>query len=83
MTQFNPHNVAMGRAVRNAIVEAGLTNAKAAELAGIDGSTLKRRLGGTIPFTWPELIGMAAATGTDLHTLVGHAERLASERLAS
>jgi transcriptional regulator with XRE-family HTH domain len=78
----NTVSVAIGTAVRQAITTAGLTQAQFAERANMNIKTLGRRLSGAIPFTFPEIVAAAEATGVNLADLIEDAERLAEERAA-
>lgn len=71
----------VGLAVRGAIAQAGLTQEEAAPRVGIPLSTLSRRINGLIPFTFPELVRVAAVTGVTLAELVSSAERIAASRM--
>lgn len=73
---FDVEAVAIGRAVKGAIAAAGLTQADVSERTGIALNTLSRRVNGTIPFTFPELVRIARATGVRVADLVESAERL-------
>jgi plasmid maintenance system antidote protein VapI len=75
-TQIDPKAVAIGRAVRGAIATAGLTMTEAAEQSHITLSTLSRRVNGALPFTFPELVRMAAVCGTRVTDLAAAAERI-------
>jgi plasmid maintenance system antidote protein VapI len=70
----------MGRAVRGAIVQAGLNNEQAAELAGFSTRTLSRRINGDLPFTWPEIVSLADVLDTTALELATVAERLAAKK---
>lgn len=67
--------MAMGAAVRGAITEAGLSQARFAERTGFTIKTLGRRLSGSIPFTYPEIKVSADALGMSAVDLVERAER--------
>jgi transcriptional regulator with XRE-family HTH domain len=66
----------MGQAVYGAIVAADLTQAQAAEAAGMALNTLSRRINGHLPFTWPEVARLAGVTGLTISELVASAERI-------
>lgn len=75
-TPFEPEAVAIGRAVRGALATAGLSVADGAEQTGITLSTFSRRVNGTLPFTFPELIRVADVCGTKVSELAASAERI-------
>lgn len=66
----------MGQAVQGAIAQAGLTQALTAEATGMALNTLSRRINGHLPFTWPELVGIAKVTDLSISDLVASAERI-------
>lgn len=66
--------------MKAAIVEAGLSIIETAPLAGMTVNTLSRRVNGTIPFTWPEIVRISSVTGVSCTEIVASAERIA-ERL--
>lgn len=74
-TIFNPEAIAIGRAVRGAIATAGLTQAEVAEQTGIPLKTLSRRVNGSLPFTFPELVKVATLCGVKASDLALAAER--------
>lgn len=76
-SHIDPEAVAIGRAVRGAVATAGLTLAEAAEQTGIALSTLSRRVNGTLPFTFPELVKVAMVCGVKVSDLALAAERIA------
>jgi transcriptional regulator with XRE-family HTH domain len=76
----DPLAVAIARAVAGAIATAGMTYAETAERADIALNTFSRRMNGAIPFTWPELVRVARATGVRVTDLAESAERLADRR---
>lgn len=78
---IDPEAVAIGRAVRGAIAAAGFTLAEAAEESGINLTTLSRRVNGSLPFTFPELVSLATICGIRVSDLALTAERIA-ERVA-
>lgn len=79
MTRHDAHSVAMGRAVRGAIAQAGLTQADVAErIPGLSLPTLSRRINGALPFTWPELVAICALADTPVADVVGAAVRMAN-----
>lgn len=78
----NRHAVAIGIAVRAAIVEAGLTQAQFAEKSGMALNTLSRRINGVLPFTWPEIAKVSDITGVAISELVASAERIANRDAA-
>ena len=80
MAQIDPAAVAIGAAVRGAIAQAGLSQAEAADQTGLSINTLSRRINGTLPFTWPELVRIGAITGVTASDLAATAERLASQK---
>lgn len=75
-------SLSMGRAVRGALAEAGLTHAEAAARIGISLASLSRRINGDLPFTWPELVSISDATSVPVSSLIANAERIASEKAA-
>ena len=75
-THFDQEAVAIGRAVRGAIATAGLTVTEAAEQTRIPFRTLSRRVNGTLPFTFPELVRVAEVCGTRVSDLAAAAERI-------
>lgn len=70
------HAVAIGRAGRAAITEAGLSLAEYADKAETSLSSLSRRVNGSIPFTYPELVTLSSITGVSLAELMRAAERV-------
>lgn len=76
-TQIEPAAAAMGKAVRGAIATAGLSQAQAAEASGIPSRSFSRRINGLLPFTWPEIVRIADATGVACSDLIASAERIA------
>lgn len=78
MTPPDSDSVAIGRAVRAALVGAGYTQEQAAPELGMSLQTLSRRINGNLPFTWPELVRVAVLTDTTLTQLAEHAERIAA-----
>lgn len=83
MTGIDPHSVAIGAAVRGAIASAELTQAEAAEGIGVAVNTFSRRINGLLPFTWPELVRVAALTGVPVTELAASAERIANRDTAA
>lgn len=81
MTRIAPEAAAIGQAVKAAVVAAGLTLAEAAVESDMTVNTFSRRVNGTIPFTWPELVRVADTTGVTVAELATSAERIA-ERTA-
>lgn len=77
--QIDPEAVAIGRAVRGAIATAGLSLAEAAEATGITTSTLSRRVNGTLPFTYPELVKISSICDVRVSDLALAAERIATK----
>lgn len=75
-SQTNPQAVAIGRAVRGAIATAGLSLAEASERTGLTLSTLSRRINGTSPFTFPELVAVASVCDVRVSELALAAERI-------
>lgn len=75
-SKIDPEAVAIGRAVRGAITTAGLSLPEAADQAGLSLSTLSRRVNGTLPFTFPELVRVAAVCGVRVSELAASAERI-------
>lgn len=78
MAGIDQHAVAIGSAVRGALAAAGFTQAEAAEGVGVALNTFSRRINGLLPFTWPEIVRVAALTGTTPSELAAQAERIAS-----
>lgn len=78
----HPLAAAIGQAVRNALTDAGLTQAQFAELSGLNIKTLGRRLSGTIPFTYPEIRAAADALGITTTQLIEDADRVYARRAA-
>lgn len=74
--------VAIGRAVRGAIATAGLSVAEAADQSDIGLSTFSRRVNGTLPFTFPELVRVARVCGVKVSDLALAAERVAERGAA-
>lgn len=72
----DPDAVAIGQAVRGAIAQADLTLAATAEQVNIAVNTFSRRINGLLPFTWPELVRVSAATGVPCSEIVASAERI-------
>lgn len=68
--------LAIGHAVRGAIAQADLTQAEAAQRAGIALNTFSRRINGLTAFTWTEIVRVAEATGVSATDLVTAAERI-------
>ena len=81
-TPLDPEAVAIGRAVRGAVATAGLSLADAAEQSGIALSTLSRRVNGSLPFTFPELVRVARVCGVRVSEIVQAAERVADRGAA-
>lgn len=75
---IDPEAIAIGRAVRGAIATAGLSLIEVADRAGMTVSTLSRRVNGTLPFTFPELVRVAAVCGVRASDLALSAERVQS-----
>jgi hypothetical protein len=75
-TTIDPESVAIGRAVRGAFAAAGLSLADASVETGIALSTLSRRVNGTLPFTFPELVRIASVCGLRVSDLTLSAERI-------
>lgn len=73
---IDPEAVAIGRAVRGAMATAGLTIGQLATETGISLSTLSRRVNGTLPFTFPELVQIAAVCDVRVSDLALAAERI-------
>lgn len=76
-TQIDPEAVAIGRAVRGALTVAGVSIADASDKTGIPLSTFSRRVNGTVPFTFPEMVKVAALCGIRVSDLALAAERAA------
>lgn len=76
--RLDPDAVAIGRAVRAALTEAGFTLAEAAPRLGLSLQTLSRRVNGTLPFTWPELMRASGITGVTPSELAEAADRVLS-----
>lgn len=74
---LDPHAVAMGQAVRGAIAQAGLTLAETAPRTDMALNTLSRRVNGSLPFTWPEIVQIAEITGLTATELATSAARIA------
>lgn len=68
--------VAIGRAVKGAIVTAGRTQAEVSERAEIPLKTLSRRISGEVPFTFPELIRVARVLRCSLADLTDRAQHI-------
>lgn len=81
-SQIDPESVAIGRAVRGAIVSAGMSLAEAADQVGIAKRTLSRRVNGTLPFTFPELVKIADVCDIRVSDLAIAAERIAAKAVA-
>lgn len=79
----DPQAVAIGQAARGAIAQAGLTLAETAEQTGIALNTLSRRVNGAVPFTWPEIVQIAAVTGVTPSELAANAVRIADRRTSA
>lgn len=75
-SQIDPESVAIGRAVRGAIVSAGMSLAEVAERVDIAPRTMSRRVNGALPFTFPELVKIANVCGVKVSELVASAERI-------
>lgn len=80
MVRIDPYAVAIGDAVRGAIAQAGLTQEEAAANAGLSTNTLSRRINGSLPFTWPEIVRLARITDTTPSELATRAERIATKK---
>ena len=74
--------IAIGRAARGAIATAGLSLAEAAAATGITLSTMSRRVNGTLPFTFPELVRLAGACGVRVSDIAASAERILDKAAA-
>lgn len=70
--------MAMGQVVRGALAQAGLTQAEAAPRLGFSLITLSRRINGSLPFTWPELVRVSRITEVPVTELALAAERIAA-----
>lgn len=79
----DPEAVAIGRAVRGAIATAGLSLSEAADQTDIALSTLSRRVNGTLPFTFPELVRVALLCDVKVSDLALAAERIAGRASAA
>lgn len=77
MERIDPFAVAIGKAVRGAIAQAGLEHGETATRLGMGRNSLSRRVNGSIPFTWPEVVRIAELTGTTATELATTADRLA------
>lgn len=77
--KVNPEAVAIGRAVRAALVAARFSLAEASERTGINLTTLSRRVNGTLPFTFPELARIAELCDIRVSDLALAAERIAAQ----
>ena len=75
---------AIGRAIRSAIVAAGLTIEVVADKVEIPLSTFSRRVNGKngSSFTFPELLKIAAAVDQPLSQLIAAAERIVERERA-
>jgi hypothetical protein len=82
MGQIDPLAVAIGTAVRGAVVEADLSLTQFAEEAGFSWQTLSRRVNGHTPFTYSELVRVAEITGTTVSDLVQRADRIHKRQAA-
>lgn len=76
MERNDPHAVAIGKAARGALAAAGKNIRSAAPLLDMSTNSLSRRINGTLPFTWPELVKVSELTGTPIHELAATAERI-------
>lgn len=81
-SQIDPEAVAIGRAVKGALATAGLSLSESADLTGITLSTLSRRVNGTMPFTFPELVRVAKVCGVRVSDLALAAERITGKDAA-
>jgi len=77
-TAFDPTAVAIGRAVKAALAAAGRSQADVADQSEIAANTFSRRVNGLIPFTFPELVRVAAALDVPLSSLIASAEEIAA-----
>lgn len=68
--------VAIGQAVKGAIVQANLNQDLLASAVGLSINSMSRRLNGHLPFTYPELRAVAAVTGVPVSELIATAERI-------
>lgn len=80
--KIDPEAVAIGRAAKGAITTAGLSLAEAAERSGIPLSTLSRRVNGTLPFSFPELVRIADICDVRVSDLALSAERILGREAA-
>lgn len=76
-SKFDPEAVAIGRAVKGACATAGLSISEAATAVEMPLSTFSRRVNGTLPFTFPELVRVAEVCGVRASDLALAAERIA------
>ena len=83
MAPKDPLAVAVGRAVRRAIEDAGLTQADAGDSIGLSKRSMSRRITGHLPFTWPELVRVSDVVDVDLSDLLEDAERTAARVAAA
>lgn len=72
---MNPSR-SMAQAVKAAISASRLTQAEVARRADMALNTFSRRMTGSVPFTWPELVRIAAVLGVSCTDLVASAEGL-------
>ncbi len=78
-SQIDAESVAIGRAVRGALAEAGMSLAEAADRGGFATRTFSRRVNGELPFTFPELVKIAELCDTKVSDLALAAERIAAK----
>lgn len=81
--KVNPEAKAIGHAVRAALAVAGLSLSQASAGTGINLTTLSRRVNGTLPFTFPELVRIADLCGVKVSDLASAAEEIAARGAAS
>jgi transcriptional regulator with XRE-family HTH domain len=67
----SPTTAALGRALRELRVRAGLTQAEVAADAGFDGPYLSRVESGERDLRWSTVLRFLNAIGADLHDLAG------------
>lgn len=77
-SSFVRDSVAMGHAVRGACAQAGMTQAELAGASDMALNTLSRRINGSLPFTWPEIVSISSITGVSVSDLVASAVRIAA-----
>lgn len=78
----DPQALAIGRAVLAAMAAAGLSQTAVTKGAGITSSTFARRVRGIVPFTFPELVRIAALCGVKVSDIALAAEHIAARERA-